>query len=306
MAMNIAGASYAQVNPKANDLNYIALPMYGLTDVQPIGVAAWIPKVSVEARSRTQRAEMRGLRATPEKGQGADVEYDAIEEQGGKIEIHLTYAQGIQWSREFGQDADSMRLLPSYLVELGRCAAERMRIIFCAVLNDAFAGATYTTNAATGGLALLSASHVVQGGTASNLITGDLGVDTLETAWVRLMNEVDYRGKFIGRAPKYLTTAPAGYPLAVQLLAAGGQPDSALNATNFMAGRATPISEPVLADTDAWFLSHEGHTIHVNEREAPTPLPFYVDRNGTSSAGLVFRTSTGLDNRYGIVGSAGV
>lgn len=304
MPLNLAGPQYAQYNPLLSDANYGILPMYGLLESMAIAVAGWIPEVDVEPRSREQRVEMRGFDPTRLKAQGDDLTYESIEQQGGKIEIHLTYAQGVSWSLEFGSDVDTQRVIPAYLKELGNCANERRRILFCAPLNDAFSGSTYTTNAATG-LSLCNASHVVQGGTVSNLITGDLGVDTLETAWKRLMAEVDYRNKSIGLPPKYLTVHTDQVPLATQLVAVGGQPDVATNATNFMGGKLQVFGEVGLTDTDSWFVSNDRHTLHLNRRQSVTPMGLVVDKAGNSYAGILFRASPGFDNRHGIVGSQG-
>jgi len=119
---------------------------------------------------------------------------------------------------------------------------------------------TYNASIGGDGVALVSASHPIDGGTISNYATNDLNESTLLNAMIAVRtNFKDQAGlKVFARARK-LIVPPALEPVAIRLLKTELRPGTADNDVNAIQSTAGGLSESYmvsdyLTSTSAWFL----------------------------------------------------
>jgi len=119
---------------------------------------------------------------------------------------------------------------------------------------------TYNASIGGDGVALVSASHPIDGGTISNYATNDLNESTLLNAMIAIRtNFKDQAGlKVFARARK-LIVPPALEPVAIRLLKTELRPGTADNDVNAIQSTAGGLSESYmvsdyLTSTSAWFL----------------------------------------------------
>ena len=119
---------------------------------------------------------------------------------------------------------------------------------------------TYNASIGGDGVALVSASHPIDGGTISNYATNDLNESTLLNAIIAVRtNFKDQAGlKVFARARK-LIVPPALEPVAIRLLKTELRPGTADNDVNAIQSTAGGLSESYmvsdyLTSTSAWFL----------------------------------------------------
>jgi hypothetical protein len=119
---------------------------------------------------------------------------------------------------------------------------------------------TYNASIGGDGVALVSASHPIDGGTISNYATNDLNESTLLNAMIAVRtNFKDQAGlKVFARARK-LIVPPALEPVAIRLLKTELRPGTADNDVNAIQSTAGGLSESYmvsdfLTSSSAWFL----------------------------------------------------
>lgn len=178
-----------------------------------------------------------------------------------------------------------------------------------------FRGA-FTTTLTADGVAFISASHpLIGGGTTSNLISGALSTTTLNTAIVRLREQVDQSGVILGGVPSILLVPPALLKLALEITESALIADSGNNAINVYrsAYGITVYSSPYLgaaaggSDT-AWFLMTPQHSVsRVVRQGIETALrPWQYSNNRTYFYQGNFREEVFVPDYAGAVGSTGV
>lgn len=195
--------------------------------------------------------------------------------------------------------------------EFGRMARVTQDINGFALFRNAF-----TTNLTPDGVAWISASHVLMnGGTASNLVTGALTPTTLNTAMVRLMEQKNNRGVILGNTAAYLVVPPALLKTAIEITQSVLVPDSANNAVNVFKSPLgiEVVTSPYLgaaaggSDT-AWFLLSRNHGIkRVIRQGVQTALVGWeYSDNRTYKYRGSFRESFFIsDNGLSVIGSLG-
>ncbi len=108
-----------------------------------------------------------------------------------------------------------------------------------------------TGNAAmSDGENLFSAAH-------NNLLTGaDLDSSSLSVGRAAMRRQVGMKGETLDVLPAFLLTAPEGETNAEVLLRSTALPSGTYSSgvINPHAGKLTPISDPLITDTDAWYL----------------------------------------------------
>jgi len=122
--------------------------------------------------------------------------------------------------------------------------------------------ATSTANPTPDGLALASASHLYSGGTASNVVTGNvvLSATGLETGLQEMFTQVDDSGdpmQFSGK--KTLIVHPSNYARAMRLTGAAKMPETSNNDPNWAGSMiANVVQLPYMDSTTAWALVEQG------------------------------------------------
>ena len=112
-----------------------------------------------------------------EKDEGQPISYDVPLQGFDKRFTHLAYAKGYQISFE-AMDDDLDGAITNAAPALARAARSSIEVLIWSVLNGGFA-----TTTTPDGQYLFSDSHLqVNGGTADNLLSGDLTIANLESA----------------------------------------------------------------------------------------------------------------------------
>lgn len=295
----------------ANTANFGELLEPGLRVVYDSARKMWPDEYSriFEVRNSTKAVEhalsMTGFGVMPVKAQGAGVDYDDPI-QGYKHSLtNVTYGLGYIVTLEMFEDDqyDKINALPKALARSGSYTVE---ITSANILNNGFV-TTYTTGG--DGLALFSASHLLEGGgTWKNKLStdADLSMTSLEQALIDIGDFVDGRGNLIPVMPKKLIVPTEGDWTATQILGSDKDPESANNAINPAKNKLTKEVNHYLTDPDAWFIL----------TDQPNGLVFYWRRkpamtrdNDHDSDNAKFKQTMrfvcGWDDPRGIFGSAG-
>ena len=182
----------------------------------------------------------------------------------------------------------------------------------------------FTTTLVHDGSALISASHtLINGGTASNLVTspagatnGALSTDTLNYAFTNLVQQVNQAGIVLGNTPKTLLVPPALLKKAVEITDSALIADSGNNAINFyrsslgIAVMTSPyLGSAVSGGSDtAWFVLATNHSIRRLIRQGmQTSLRNWdVSNNRTYLYQANYRETYYALDWAGIVGSTGL
>ena len=178
-----------------------------------------------------------------------------------------------------------------------------------------FRGA-FTTTLTADGATFISATHtLIGGGTTSNLISGALSTTTLNTAIVRLRQQVDQSGVILGGVPTILLVPSALFKLATEITDSALVSDTGNNAINVYrsAYGITVYSSPYLSaaaggsDT-AWFLMTPQHSVtRVVRQGIETALrPWQYSNNRTYFYQGNFREAVFVPDYAGAVGSTGL
>ena len=219
----------------------------------------WREYLNVETEGKKAYIEdvmMKGFGAAPVKAEGAAGAYDA----GGEVYTTRYMFETIVLHFAITQEAEEDGLYGSLIGKYGTAAAAALRhtkaIKGANILNNGF-----DTNFPGGdGLPLFSASHVVQGGVASNTLAtpADLSETSLEDMLIMIDDATDYRGIPIGLESKKLVVASSNRFNAARLLKSAQQADTANNAINAVKDSGMLSSFVVdtrLTDPDAWFIT---------------------------------------------------
>jgi Mu-like prophage major head subunit gpT len=222
------------------------------------------------------------------------------------------YAQGIDLSKDFFDD----NLFGVWSMEV-KDMALKARVTQDSEAFGLFRGA-FTTTLTADGVAAISASHVlIGGGTTSNLVTGALTATTLNTAIVKMRQQVDQAGVVLGNVPTILLVPSALFKTAVEITESALLVDSANASNNAInvyrsAYGITIYSSPYLdavsggSDT-AWFLLAKNHTVSRLIRQgietALTDWTYSKNRSYFYQAN--FRESYFITDYIGLVGSTG-
>ncbi|KPJ95876.1 MAG: hypothetical protein AMJ55_03005, partial [Gammaproteobacteria bacterium SG8_15] len=191
-----------------------------------------------------------GFSQFAEKGEGEKIDYDTLIQGFDKRFTHLTYAKGFQISFE-AMDDDLDGAITNAAPALSRAARSSIETTIWGTINGGFASTTTPD-----GAALFSASHLqVNGGTFSNLVSGDLSIANLESAINIFDAMVDDRDLIIDVEPAMLIIPPELRWTAHEILKSQLRSDTAANATNAFnqIGLQIVMSKYLTGDDD-WFL----------------------------------------------------
>jgi hypothetical protein len=157
-----------------------------------------------------------GFGAAPELPDGMPVTYQS----GGVLFIqrylYKVYGLAFALTKVLVEDGDHIRIGSVYSRHLAQSLIETKETLCANIINRAFNGA-YTGG---DGVSLCSASHPIQGGTFSNLLStpAALSQTSLEQMLIQIRNAVDNNGKRIRLTPKQIVTGPSNVFQAEVLL----------------------------------------------------------------------------------------
>jgi len=158
------------------------------------------------ARNYHEEPMLYGFGAAPELPDGLPVNYD----QGGvlfiKRYVYRVYGLAFALTKVLVEDGDHIRIGQIYSRHLAQSLIETKETLCANQLNRSF-NASYPGG---DGVPLVSASHPIVVGTASNLLTAAaLSQTAIEQALVAIRNAVDHTGKRIRLNPLKIIAAPA-------------------------------------------------------------------------------------------------
>lgn len=263
--------------------------------------------VRTSTRAYEETLEMTGLGTFTLKNEAETIDYDKILEAGSKRFTHLTYAKGVQISKEAADD-DIDGAISDLMPQLGESARVSIETTIWNTINSGYAGSTVPVTTSDG-VALYSASHVLRGGgTASNLMTGDLSIAQLETALNMFDTMVNERGLPVEMSAEMLVFGPAYRWLVHEILKSDLRSDTANNASNaFKEISLSPVQTKYLAGADDWYLftNPSKHRVLVYWREQPVSDHTIDFDTGNLKTKMTYRLSTGAATWRGTVGSQG-
>lgn len=258
-------------------------------------------------RAYEETTELTGLGTFTQKGEGAPIDYDKILAAGNKRFEHLTYAKGVQITKEAADD-DIDGAISDLMPQLGESARVSIETTIWNTINRGYAASTNPV-LTSDGVSLYNASHVLRGGgTASNLMTGDMSVAQLETALNMFDSMVNERGLPVEMSAEILVFGPAYRWLVHEMLKSDLRSDTANNASNaFKEISLRPVQTKYLAGTDDWYLftAPQKHRVLVYWREEPVSDHTIDFDTGNLKTKMSYRLSTGAATWRGTVGSLG-
>ena len=236
--------------------NYMQLPLM-------------FPKIFKRQRSTTRQEDAiraAGFGTFMDKAEGTPVAFDDPVEGSRIRTTHTTFALGYRATWEAIED-DQWDILDQMPADLGDAARDHQERIAWALLNDAFAGNTFT---GLDGLALFSTAHTTLRagvGTQSNSLSPaiELGVAGLEAAMTLARNTQSEEGRQINVQLRKLLYNPALMHTAFTLLNTEYRMGSADNDKSTVATTRSGISPvedmgvPYITSTTSWSL-HTGNS----------------------------------------------
>lgn len=273
--------------------------------------AIWKQYYRIENSSRKfeRRVSMGMFSDMPLKPEGEDYATDLIKQGFTKDFTHLGFGLAFETTEEAEED-DQFQVIRDYAVGLARAARVAEETYAALSHNQGFSGGTETS---PDGVSIFSASHVlVNGGTASNLVSQDLSRAALESALTLAYTDMKSEEGHFTMPPDgwYLEVPPALLWLADRLVNSSGLPGSADNDRNTLKAlySITVIPNPYLSDTDSWRLiaKNKMHGL-LSYTRIPIGMkpPVRLPRSDNRLYKLRFRRSWGVDRWQGLIGSPG-
>lgn len=267
-------------------------------------------KIKKSEKAAEHELGMGAFKAWTERVNEVDnVTYQKIQQGLERVYTHKEFASGFAVGKRLYED-EQYGIINEMASDLGFAGRTKVETDAATVLNNAFsanvggtgASAIYDTKA------LCASDHpLVEGGTASNLVTGALSDSKLKEAITLMRAAVDEAGKKIVLSPDTLIVPPQLEWLALELTKSTHKPGTDYNDINTLAGRLKVMVYDYLTDTDAWFiLDSKRHKLSFYWRIKPEFAMSKDSDNFVSKYNGRMRYSYGVSDWRGIVGSAGV
>ena len=207
-------------------------------------------KVNTSKKAKESDYHVAGLGLWPEKESMGPIQYEDINPGLEVNYIHKEYAKGTQIERKFVDD-EMYGVIDKIPRSHGRGGRATVETVAAKVLNDAFTVNGYD------GKPLCSDEHPLfgnEGGTCSNLASGELSPDNIKDALILARNTVDDAKLKIQCKPKYLIIPEDLEFKAAVILKSAQEPGTDYNDTNVLRGKLEPIVLDYLLSETAWFL----------------------------------------------------
>lgn len=244
----------------------------------------------------------------PIKAEGADVTYEDLT-AGFDVSYQAdTYELAFRASKE-ALDDEQEEVVSDAARALGSSMNYAYEVDHAGLFNDGFTSTTGSPD----GVALFSASHVMEnGGTVgrANLLAtaADLSVAALRTALNDISDTRDGAGKLIHWRPKWLLVPYESRWLADELVNSTTRSDTADRAKNsFDQDGLTVVSTPYLTDPNAFFLIAEPskHNVRSYWREKPNVLHDWDFESSSMKVKIRARWKRGWSDWRGVYGTPG-
>lgn len=195
-----------------------------------------------------------GFNSAPELPDGQPVTYD----EGGilynKRYPYPVFGLAFALTRVLVEDGEHIRIGSRYSKHLAQSMQETIETVHANHLNRAF-NASFVGG---DGVALVSASHPVIGGTQSNLLTsGALSQTTLEQALITIRTAKDSRGKFSRFIPKHVIVSPSNMlniEVILNSVLRSGSANNDINPVKSMGQVKDAVVISRLTSSTAWFV----------------------------------------------------
>jgi hypothetical protein len=246
------------------------------------------------------------------KPEGKPVAFDDPVQSLRKRVMIQTFALGFRQTMEAMAD-EQHNILGQMPKDMARSERDHKENLAWGVLNDAFAGATYTGLPEGDGTrrALCATGHIrlKDGGTSSNRASVAFGVAGLEDAITNFRLTQDASGRRTPLTPQKVVHHPNDEWTVFQVLDSTQEPYTADNQSNSVkASRLglSSLSSPYLTDDDAWFLCapKEQHSICWYNR---MDTAFERNKDAATKDAMydaIYRAQVTFDGWRGIYGSA--
>jgi hypothetical protein len=173
-------------------------------------------QTNVPARAYLEEPVLYGFGIAPQVPEGTNFTYDS----GGVLYIqryvYQVYGLAFALTKVLIEDGDHIQIGTTYAKHLAQSMIETKETLCANILNRAFNGAYPGGD----GVSLVSASHPIIGGTASNQLTtpAALSQTSLEQMLIQVRQAIDSRGKKIRLNPLSLVVSPSNVFQAEVLL----------------------------------------------------------------------------------------
>lgn len=167
----------------------------------------FVEQTNVPPRAYLEDVVLYGFGVAPQVPEGTNFTYDA----GGVLYIYRyiyqVYGLAFALTKVLVEDGDHIQIGTTYAKHLAQSQIETKETLCANVLNRAF-NASYLGG---DGVSLVSTSHPIIGGTASNQLTtpAALSQTSLEQMLIQVRQAIDSRGKKIRLNPMSLVVSPA-------------------------------------------------------------------------------------------------
>jgi len=255
--------------------------------------------VSSSRKAKETNLELAGLPIAVERAENEPIA--TFDPAVGNAKAHpmRSFAIGFEYSWE-SVDDDLYDWVPSIARQLGESMAEAKELDCAKILNRGFpTGGNVTTY---NGETLFNTSHPAVPGTAgpnqNNVVTGDIGIGTLQTVFTDMENRVDSQGKRMRVRPVNLFYAPSYDFLVREIFQSEKRPFSANNEINSMMGRLQPKMLHYLDVADTWIVKGdlgEEYDLRFYNRTPPSMRSFDDERTRSSVFTVAARWGTGAD-----------
>ena len=263
--------------------------------------------VGVNKRRDLTDYDMAGFGSVPVKNEGTGIVYDDPIPGSSVTYSWTPYGKGFRITHEAMEDElyGQMRKMAG---ALGRAFRNQTEINAIALLDDAFAGATFT---GFDSLALCHTAHTnLRGGTQRNepSTAVDISVSSLQDAMVDFEKFTDHSGVPIVVQPKTLVIAPESIPLVKEIFGSPQKPFTADNENNILQGWLNVVVSHYLSDSDAFFIlaDKSAHDLQFFWREKFTTDSADDFDTGDGKMKGYMRSGVGFGQWQGVWGSPGV
>lgn len=223
--------------------------------------------------------EVAGLGTYTIKPEGVPLQYDNPVQGDRRRVVMLTYALGFRVTMEMMED-DQHGIISKLPSDLSDSAYYSMETLAFGVINDAFAGSTYTGLPEGDGTrrSLCNTGHVFlrsPGSTWSNSLSPAvaLSVSGIEAAITMFRTQKNEEERYTVLTPKTLLCREDLYWTAHKLLTGDKEAFTADNTANIIAQQGLQtVTSPHITSTTAWWLLTEksDHTLHFYNRKTLT------------------------------------
>ena len=254
-----------------------------------------------------------GLGLMKEKGEGAGIAYDSIQQGYVTRVYNKTYALGVQFTQEVIEDNQYKGQLAILSKDAGRYLAKS-----AGKTQETLAGNFYNnlfTALGGDGVAFCSAAHpTTRGATYGNMpvVAADLSEVALEQASIDIKRFKDDAGTLINMVGQTLILPPELEFEATRILKSAGQNDTANNALNALktigAFAKGIVINPYLTSAKAWFIRTdvmEGKGLVCFDRIAATVSDDNSFDTGNAKFKVRFRRSFTVGDLRAVYGSPG-